>query len=249
MSEGDTGDRKGRGKSGADLMLDAERIRSQVNADRQSALVPMDRRRADELEAVARGPVPAAYRTETVGGELVPVDDGRGSKDLARSFRNTLADPDYVSTDASRDRLELLNNAGALGLGLDVADSLRADNSVEKMIAHQMGALHRSIMKMNEQLSRQLETLASVYPKGRESETNNIQAARLAGAISRMGATFNDGVRTLRVLRSGGKQTVVVKHVHQQVQVNEGGQALVAGEVNAEGGALRRRGSRSKNGK
>src|SRR5262249_11746749 len=53
---------------------------------------------------------------------------------------------------------------------------------------------------------------------------------RLAGAISRMSATYQQGLLTLQRKRTGGNQHVTVKHIHQQVNVTEGGQAVVAGD-------------------
>ena len=232
------------GKQAGELLLEAERIRSQCQADKQSLLTPFDLKRAEALEELARAPVPDPYRQPAVGGELVPVNDGRRGSNV--TLRNTVENPDYIATDASRDRLELLNDAGALGLGLDLADTISAENSLEKMLAHQMAAAHHSAMKMTEQLNRQIEALAACYPKGQQSETNNVQCARLTGAIARMMGAYNDGALTLKTLRTGGRQTVVVKHVHQQVQVNEGGKALIAAEVRG-GGGRRRRGRRVEN--
>jgi len=48
-------------------------------------------------------------------------------------------------------------------------------------------------------------------------------------------STFQQGLLTLQRLRTGGQQVVTVQHV----QVNEGGQAVVAGSV--EGGARKRK--------
>ena len=50
----------------------------------------------------------------------------------------------------------------------------------------------------------------------------------------------------LERMRSGGKQHVVVQHIHQHVQVSEGGQAMVAGQVEAGG---RRKAGRGRGGK
>src|SRR5215218_7898537 len=68
-----------------------------------------------------------------------------------------------------------------------------------------------------------LERLGFAAPK--------LRAVRLAGAVARGSATFQQGLLTLRQLRSGGKQDVTVTHVHQQVSVSGGGQAIVAGEM------------------
>jgi len=43
-------------------------------------------------------------------------------------------------------------------------------------------------------------------------------------------ATYQQGLLTLQRKRTGGNQHVRVKHIHQQVNVTEGGQAVVAGD-------------------
>ena len=45
-----------------------------------------------------------------------------------------------------------------------------------------------------------------------------------------MSATYQQGLLTLQRKRTGGNQHVTVKHIHQQVNVTEGGQAVVAGD-------------------
>jgi hypothetical protein len=47
---------------------------------------------------------------------------------------------------------------------------------------------------------------------------------------------------TLQRKRTGGNQHVTVKHIHQQVNVTEGGQAVVAGDTVTRGPGERRRG-------
>jgi hypothetical protein len=63
-----------------------------------------------------------------------------------------------------------------------------------------------------------------------EREAANVRACRLGGAISRMSATYQQALLTLQRKRTGGSQHVTVKHIHQQVNVTEGGQAVVAGD-------------------
>ena len=77
-------------------------------------------------------------------------------------------------------------------------------------------------MKMTEQLNACLGRMNQGY-----AERACVQATRLAGAIARMNGSYQSGVLTLQKLRTGGRQTVVVQHVN----VNDGGQALVAGEM------------------
>ena len=103
--------------------------------------------------------------------------------------------------------------------------SIDAGNSLEKMLAHQLAAAHRSAMKMSAEINRRVDYLSTV--RGEEQERANIQATRLAGATARVMSTFQQGLLTLQRLRTGGQQVVTVQHV----QVNEGGQAVVAGTV------------------
>jgi hypothetical protein len=61
----------------------------------------------------------------------------------------------------------------------------------------------------------------------RTDDGANLRATRLAGAASRLMQAYQQGMVTLDRLRTGNKQTIIVQHV----QVNEGGQAVVAGKV------------------
>jgi hypothetical protein len=146
---------------------------------------------------------------------------------------NTVADPDYVTASASRERLELASEAGSLSFALDAAETIHARDSLEKMPVHQMAVLHRGMMRaairMNEEISRLNEQLYHLDEGKREAA--NVRACRLAGAISRLSATYQQGLLTLQRKRTGGSQHVTVKHIHQQVNVTEGGQAVVAGDT------------------
>ncbi|MCC2654286.1 MAG: hypothetical protein K0Q60_4452, partial [Microvirga sp.] len=88
------------------------------------------------------------------------------------------------------------------------------------MLAHQLAATHYSAMRMTAQLNDCIDRMTSYGAD--ECERANIQATRLAGAISRMNGCFQQGIATLQRMRSGGHQVVTVQHV----QVNEGGQAV-----------------------
>jgi hypothetical protein len=179
-----------------------------------------------------------------VGGELVPCDNSDGR---AVTLRNTVADPDYVATDASRDRLDLLHETGALELALDAADTVQAQNSLERMLAHQQATLHRSSLKMAAQLDRLLNVMTNLSPSHREMAALNVEACRLANAIGRLSTSYQSGMLALERVRSGGRQHVVVQHIHQHVHVQEGGQAMVAGEMRAGGQRKARRGQGEKN--
>ena len=79
-----------------------------------------------------------------------------------------------------------------------------------------MAAGHRVAMKL---MTRALtDTLPTV------------EQARMSNAAARMIQVFQEGLLALHRIRTGGRQTVVVQHV----QDSDGGQAVVAGNVNAD---------------
>jgi hypothetical protein len=90
-------------------------------------------------------------------------------------------------------------------------------------------------------LNRNLESLERMTAGNSSFQPLNTETCRLAGAINRMQATF-DGALTLQKLKTGGGQTVTVQHV----QVNDGGQAVVAGRVGGGRGSSKRRGINGK---
>ena len=105
--------------------------------------------------------------------------------------------------------------------------------------------MHSSTMKLAAQLNRCIERMEREHNPD-QRERANIQGTRLAGAIARMSGAYQSGMTTMQRLRSGGTQRVIVQHV----TVSEGGQAVVAGQVEAGqapgGRSRRRRGSASK---
>jgi hypothetical protein len=131
-----------------------------------------------------------------------------------------------AQTEASRDRLALASQAGSLSLALDAADTIQAQDGLEKMLVHQMAVLHSGMMRATARMNEELDGV--IDPNKREAA--NVRACRLAGAITRMSATYQQGLLTLQRKRTGGNQHVTVKHIHQQVNVTEGGQAVVAGD-------------------
>ena len=178
-----------------------------------------------------------------VGGELVP---SAALDERSLALRDTVADPDYVAADASQGRLELLHATGALELGLDAADTVQAQNSLERMLAHQQAVLHRSTLKMAAQLDRRLKVLDNLSPTHPETMAVTADVCRLGNTMARLSTSFQSGLLALERVRSGGKQHVVVQYVHQHVEVSEGGQAMVAGQVKAGGRRKSGRGRGSK---
>jgi hypothetical protein len=128
---------------------------------------------------------------------------------------DTLQNPNMVNVAASEHRVDLAAEIGGqlVASAVDAAQSAQAENSLEKMLCHQMAAAHRAAMKLTA-----WSLNASLPP---------VEVARLSNAAARMMQMYQEGLLTLQKLRTGGKQTVLVQHV----QVSEGGQAVIAGSV------------------
>jgi hypothetical protein len=131
--------------------------------------------------------------------------------------RETLESPDTIGLEASSNRLDLLADADSVALGIDTAESINAMNSLEKMLGHQMATAHRFALKH----------LALV-----DRTKDNLEKLRLTNAAARMMESFQSGMKLLHRIRSGGRQVMVVQHV----QVGQGGQAVIAGEVQSQRG-------------
>lgn len=204
------------------LVLGAARIRAEAEAWNQHRATAAERRNADATEARARQQLPEPLKQIGAGHELVPAGDGNVAP---AEYRSTVRNPDYVTAAASRDRLDLLNDASALELGLYVADTIDARDSIETMLAHQLAVSHKSIMKLATQLNRQIERMNVLRDDVRQSA--NVEATRVVNAVSRLMAAYQQGAQTLQRLRSGGRQVVTVQYVN----IANGGQAIVTGEL------------------
>ena len=98
------------------------------------------------------------------------------------------------------------------------------------------------------QLDRRLKVLDNLSPTHPETMAVTADACRLGNTMARLTTSFQSGAVTLERIRSDGKQHVVVQYVHQHVQVGEGGQAMVAGQVKPGGQRKAGRGRGGKDG-
>lgn len=195
--------------------------------------------KANEMDAeAARALDPLSHVTHRLrpgnGGELlVATQDVLAEKPgIVDTVRKR---GDMLAADASLERLNLAGEAAALVLAVDAAESIQAENSLERALAHQMAAAHALAMKM---IGAAREDLTAYATTGHRYPHRSQEAARMATTAARLMDAYQRGLLTLDRLRSGGRQTVVVQHV----AVAEGGQAVVAGSV----GRGRRRGARAK---
>lgn len=135
----------------------------------------------------------------------------------AGELRDTMATPGMVACDASAARLELLTQLGVdcAALGLDVADSVNPQNSLERLASHQMALLHHVAM--------------SFAHKGLMHPDTTIQVKCMNVSIRAI-ETFARSMLALKRLRSTGDQRIVI----ERVNVEAGGQAIV-GHVESKG--------------
>jgi hypothetical protein len=126
--------------------------------------------------------------------------------------------PTTVAIGASGKRARAAQSIGVLEPALDAADSARASNSIEKMLCHQMTAAFFTAFRLLERSED--DTL----PPGERVKYTN--------AAARMMDVYQNGCLSLLKLKTRGTQRVVVQH-QQQVNVAEGGRAVVAGKLEA----------------
>jgi hypothetical protein len=118
-------------------------------------------------------------------------------------LESVLKEPNLLHLGASEQRAQLLEQNKVLELGIETAQDVRADGAAQKMISHQMAAMH----------SRAMSMLAE--SEGCKDPDIAIKKAR---AAARMVDAFSRSALTLQRLQSGGGQTIQV----QYMQVNMG---------------------------
>ena len=182
-------------------------LKMQRDAQRRRALAPdydpvrrdFELGLADVMEQEAQAlMVPTKPLKTGLGGEIIPpLEDG------LPGLESVLKEPNLLHLGASEQRAQLLEQNKVLELGIETAQDVRADGSAQKMISHQMAAMHARAMTM----------LAE--SEGCKDPDIAIKKAR---AAARMVDAFSRSALTLQRLQSGGGQTIQV----QYMQVNMG---------------------------
>jgi hypothetical protein len=149
-------------------------------------------------------------------GEVLP----QGDTTAAFVIKDTLLDPDSPAVDASTERTNLLLEAGALEIGIDAASSIQAQNSLERMLAHQMALCHVNGMRL-------MTEAMDPYPGDSAAQSLQIKRMNLA---ARLMDSYQKAFDTLTKARTAGRQTIVVKQVHVT-----GGQNVIAEQVTTGG--------------
>jgi hypothetical protein len=175
---------------------------------------------AEELDAQAAAlMLPVAPPTIRSGEVFATIDEAGPVYEI----QNTLRDPKQTAIDASVERTGLLltKNTDLVAIAIDAAESIKAGNSLEKMLAHQLAQLHVLAMKTG---ARAME-FEKRHPRYSEdfAREDSIELGRLANTCARLTAAFQEGMLTLQRIKSGASQTVTVRHV----TVQSGGQAVI----------------------
>jgi hypothetical protein len=94
-----------------------------------------------------------------------------------------------------------------------------AKNSIEKMLCHQMAAVHDAGMEM----------LVRAEQPGL-GRPDAVELTRYTNAAARLFEVFQGAALTLQKLQTGGTQRLLVQY-QQHVNVSDGGQAVVAAKA------------------
>jgi hypothetical protein len=154
-------------------------------------------------------------QSENAAVKIYPThSDGQGWEARLKDALGTTS-PAFVD----RELVQLLNvfcdragtlNEAAVNAALAVVDGLKPQNEIEAMLALQMAVTHALAMKFSARLyNGALETIP--------------QQDSAALTLSRLQRAFTTQMDSLSNMRRGGRQKVVVEHVH----VYPGGQAIV----------------------
>jgi hypothetical protein len=189
----------------------ADAIRQQVHATRKRALSnklacddPIGARwellEASDMERYAAEFLQLSPEHAEVGtgGEMVPT--GEKTMDRPDLVDTVRSQPDLINARASVARLELVADTGALDLAVDVADTIKARNSLEKMLAHQIAAAHALAMRFAAKSEQLLANVTSWNSVPRQ-QVSSIEASRLANSAARIPARSKIGA----LGRGGGR--------------------------------------------
>jgi hypothetical protein len=201
----------------------------------------LNHRWADALEAEADAILTTTEPPIASMGEVTdPHIAGLPRTGALEFVRNTLLDSNLVVEEASITRTDLLmqTNTDISALAIDAADSINADNSMEKMLAHQMALAHSMAMKIGDAAMGEVSKIQHGATWGGLKPGAATELQRLTNSVARLMSTYQQGMLTLQRIKTGGNQTVTVQHVN----VGAGGQAVI-GNVQTGGGQLPGEGS------
>lgn len=158
----------------------------------------------EEAAGKALDPIPHTI----VAGECLP--EAIDCNENVWEPTNTLLQPNSIHQTASLDRLTLAEETGYQELCIDAADTIGANCSLEKMLAHQMAICHAEGMKLVVKAGKTRDEAVSL---------------KMLNAATRFMEVYQKGYEAIHRAKRGNRQMVVVKY--QQVNVGDGGQAVI----------------------
>lgn len=149
-------------------------------------------------------------RQATARAEQIAQTNGEAPLPDGTLLHDTMAVPDLIAVDAWKERSQLLLQYGGdvAAMAQDASASIKAENSLEKMMAHEMAVAHKLVMEL---IGR---------ARGRSDPDAEIKRLNLA---TRFMTVFQQGMLTLKKIRQGGQQKITVQYVN----VGDGGQAVI----------------------
>lgn len=164
-------------------------------ADRHPSLDALSR--LAKLEGVAEANLgqPLATRPAN-GGEVIALEDEL--KFEAPGLHDALtAPPTVLQAVASRDRMEVLGKSDTTALGVEMAQSARAQGSLEQSLTHQIATAHSLAMRFmgtaHAELQRYESTRNPIY---------SVEASRCANTASRLMAAVGGAALVLERLQA-----------------------------------------------
>lgn len=180
----------------------AEEAGDQLKAKDHQLMADWHAQAEDEINRYAKRKLPIQ---NVINGEVAQSANGW--------LKDTLANPDLAAIDSSLTRGKLLDANDVAALGIDVSHTVKAKNTAEKLISHQLALAHKVAFE---------QTSKAQYERDPAIEIKRLNIA------SRMMRTAQDAAITLQNLKSSGPQNITVQHVN----IGSGGQAVVGNVSN-----------------
>jgi hypothetical protein len=178
---------------------------------------------AEERQSEALAALPQGSFLVGAGGEWAkPYDNERRSP--TEYLERELRSPNLINLQASIERARLASASNTLPLALDFSDAMKANNSVERALCHQLAMGHRLAMKFAD---RALAHLSAAEWEGQDSERRAVNlnlATKSAGTYARVSEACQRGFAALQARSGEDGRSVVVRQevtvVHQHVHVD-----------------------------
>jgi hypothetical protein len=210
---------KRRGEQATEAFREADQIDAlpwEVNGDDVVYRHEADKfRQLGEILLEPTAPIPVAHG-EAISYDAIKTPDKFDAGGIIETLEKS---PTTVATGASGKRTRALQQLGILEPALDASVSVQASNSIEKMLSHQMVAVHFAALRLLE--------------KSDNDQLQPGEIARFTNGAARLMDVYQNGCLVLQKLKAKGTQRVLVQY--QQVNVGDGGQAVVTGRMGARG--------------